>query len=106
MFAITKNETYAEVAAAAVQYEASVVLDNGEVPYILDGVSDAPTNQHVLEGIEGRPCPPYYCVQCSDTHIHIMLECARTLMGCFAHPLSFVRCSNMHFDLPECARGH
>ena len=37
LYGVSRNETHAKVAAAAVGYEASIVLSTGEVPYIIDG---------------------------------------------------------------------
>eukprot|EP00040_Diaphanoeca_grandis_P041405 m.262910 g.262910 ORF g.262910 m.262910 type:complete len:434 (-) comp47655_c0_seq1:30-1331(-) len=39
LYAITKNETYASIANNAMDYEVSVMLASGEVPYILDGAN-------------------------------------------------------------------
>ena len=58
LYAITKNESYARVAAAAVAYEASVVLSTGEVPYILDGVNCSTSALEGCRSVGG----PWACV--------------------------------------------
>ena len=39
LFGITGNETYASVARNSVDFAASLVLSNGEIPYVLDGAN-------------------------------------------------------------------
>ena len=39
LYSLTRNRTYADVAKAALEYEAGVTLSTGEVPYILDGIN-------------------------------------------------------------------
>ena len=56
LYAITKNASYAAVAAAAISYEASVVLGNGEVPYILDGANCSTVSSDGCHAV-GGPWP-------------------------------------------------
>lgn len=67
LFGITGNETYASVARNSVAYAASLVLRDGEIPYVLDGANcsiagcfDVSTGANISgEGVTPRGGWPY-----------------------------------------------
>jgi hypothetical protein len=53
MYGITKNITYKTISENSMRYLSSVVLDQGEVPYILDGLNCSTINAGGCKGVGG-----------------------------------------------------